>query len=433
MLIASGFSEFRGGKHLTAREEQHLFLHGSQLAGDVAGSGAISLEIAGDRVAAIREAAPSIKAGADCLSVDLSGFQILPGLINAHDHLQYALFPRLGSPPYRNYVEWGEDIHRKQADLIAQHKRVPKDVRLWWGGLRNLLCGVTTVCHHDPLWPELLQEKFPVHVVNDFGWAHSVALGKDLKHSFDITPKDKSFIVHAAEGVDQRASEEVWKLDELGVLSRQSVLVHGLGIDSNGVALVRKRGSSLILCPSSNKFLFGILPDVSLLGGIGRLALGSDSPLSALGDFLDEIRFCIRHCKIPPQSAFRMATLGAAMILRLNDGQGAIVKGGRADILAIRHTGERLETRIQKLTIHDIELVIVGGEVRLASPRMLERVPCELRRGLEALQVDGSIRWLRAPVKALFREAEEVLGEGKVHLGYRKVCMPCGVEAPHGC
>lgn len=418
---------------MTARREQHLFLHGARLEGAELGSSAISIEIVGHRIGAISESAPLNQTALNHPSVDLSGFQVLPGLINAHDHLQFALFPRLGFPPYRNYVEWGEDIHDRQKELIAQHKRVPKQVRLWWGGLRNLLCGVTTVCHHDPLWPELLEEDFPVQVVSELGWAHSVALGKDLRQSFETTPKNKSFVIHAAEGTDQRASDEVWKLDELGLLSRQSVLVHGVGIDGDGVALVRKRGSSLILCPSSNKFLFGIIPDVSLLGGIGRLALGSDSPLTALGDFLDEIRFCIRHCKVSPQSAIRMATSAPAMLLRLNEGQGSIVKGGRADIFAIRNTGESLETRIQKLTIHDIELVMVGGEIRLASPRVLERVPCELRQGLEPLQVDGSIRWLRAPVRAMLQVAEQVLGEGKVHLGYRKVSIPCGVEEPHGC
>ena len=88
---------------------------------------------------------------------------------------------------------------------------------------------------------------------------------------------------------------------------------------------------------------------------------------------------------------------------------------------------------MQKLTIHDIEFVMVGGEIKLVSPRMLERIPCGMRRGLEPLQIDGSIRWLRAPVNALMRSAERVLGEGKVHLGYRIVSVPCGVEEPHGC
>jgi len=428
-----GSSYLGGGRHLEARKGQHLVLHGTRLVADHARAGAISLRILDGRIATIREENCPNDAKTDSGSIDLSGFQIMPGLINAHDHLQYALFPRLGSPPYRNYIEWGEDIHRRQADLIAQHKRVPKHVRLWWGGLRNLLCGVTTVCHHDPLWPALLEDDFPVQVVRDFGWSHSVALGTDLKGAFQNTPKHQSFVIHAAEGIDQCASKEILKLDELGLLSRQTVLVHGIGMDSDGVALLRRRGASLILCPSSNRFMFGVVPDVSLLGGVGRMALGSDSPLTALGDFLDEIRFSIRHCKLSAQSAYRMATSGAGTILRLDEGRGSIVEGGRADFFAVRHTGEPLDSRLQKLTIHDIELVMIGGEIRLASPRMLERVPCELRRGLEALQIDGSVRWLRAPIRELLMAAEDVLGEGRVHLGYRRVSIPCGVEEPHGC
>lgn len=431
--IAREDSSNLGEEPLDGQRGQQLFLHGARLVLENAAAGATSLKIVGGRVANIFEHRSSNQAESSDESIDLSGFQLFPGLINAHDHLQYALFPRLGSPPYRNYVEWGEDIHRKQAGLIAQYKQVPKEDRLWWGGLRNLLCGVTTVCHHDPLWPALLRDDFPVRVVSDIGWAHSVEHGRDIKEAFESTPKHKSFIIHAAEGIDQRAGGEVLKLDALGILSRQSVLVHGIGMNSEGVALVRKRGASLILCPSSNRFLFGVLPDISLLGGVGRLALGSDSPLTSVGDFLDEIRFCIRHCKISAQAAYRMATSAAGAILRIDDGRGSIVEGGHADLFAVRNTGESVEARMQKLTIHDIEFVMVGGEIKLVSPRMLERIPCGMRRGLEPLQIDGSIRWLRAPVNALMRSAERVLGEGKVHLGYRIVSVPSGVEEPHGC
>src|SRR3569833_3213509 len=168
-----------------------------------------------------------------------------------------------------------------------------------------------------------------------------------------------------------------------------------------------------------------------MLGGVGRIALGSDSALTSLGDFLDEIRFAIRNCRIPAQAALRMATTTAAMMLRLDEGKGSIKEGEAADLIAIRNTGEPLETRLQKLTMHDIEFVMVGGQVKLASPRILERLPCGLKRDLEPLQIDGSVRWLRAPVHALMNAAENVLGEDKVHLGYRKLSIPCGVEVPH--
>ena len=92
-------------------------------------------------------------------------------LINAHDHLEFSLFPNIGNGRYQNAAEWARDIHENHAALIEQHRKVPRSVRLWWGGIRNLLCGVTTVCHHNPITPELLSSGFPVRVVSEFGWA----------------------------------------------------------------------------------------------------------------------------------------------------------------------------------------------------------------------------------------------------------------------
>jgi hypothetical protein len=79
----------------------------------------------------------------------------------------------------------------------------------------------------------------------------------------------------------------------------------------------------------------------------------------------------------------------------------------------------------------DVELVIVGGRVQLAAEAMLERLPFAATHGLEPLSIDGSIRWLRAPVKALLQKTEEVLGRGEVRLGSRKLLIPAGVVAEY--
>lgn len=353
--------------------------------------------------------------------VDLSGFLVMPGLVNAHDHLQFGLFPRLGDPPYSNYIDWGVDIHDKFRDVIAKHRRVPKDARLWWGGIKNLLCGVTTVCHHDSLWPELSREDYPIRVVQRYGWGHSVALGVDLLKAHSDTHEGDPFIVHACEGVDELASSELAALERMGLLDERTVLVHGLALDAAGVRLMQRRGASLIVCPSSNQFLFSRIPDVTLFGMIENVALGNDSPLTATGDLLDEIRFAQGSCGIRLEALYDMVTEAPAAVLRLVDQEGSIRKGGVADLVAVQDDGREGAARLASLSMHEVELVMVGGCVQLASEMMMKRFPKAACRGLEPLWIDGSVRWLRAPISKLLLQAEEVLGKGEVQLGGKQL------------
>jgi cytosine/adenosine deaminase-related metal-dependent hydrolase len=392
-----------------------------------------SIHISGGRITAIQSDLSLGRSVPNHTEIDLSGFLLLPGLINAHDHLEFALYPRLADPPYCNYVEWGEDIHDKYPEVIAKHRAVPKDVRVWWGGIRNLLCGVTTVSHHNPLLPQMRRSDFPIRVVQEYGWAHSLALGGDLRMARAATPKGRAFIVHACEGVDGRAREELWALDKLGLFDEHTVLVHGLAIDGEGVALMIERQASLIVCPSSNYFLFRKLPDLGLLSRIPRVALGNDSPLTAAGDLLDEIRFAIHVCKVSPQDAYRMVTTVPAEILQLGNFEGSIRQSGVADLIAIRDTGGLAAERLPFLSMEDVELVMIAGRVHSASGAMLERLPRSATQDLEPLSVGTATRWLRAPVVDLLRKAEEVLGKGEVRLCGKTVCATASLELEHAC
>lgn len=366
------------------------------------------------------------------MELDLHGFLVMPGLINAHDHLQYALYPRLGNPPYRNYVEWGDDIHETLSATLALHKSVPKNTRLWWGGIRNLLSGVTTVCHHNQLWPTLLQDGYPIKVVREYGWAHSLALDPDLREAHLTSPADGPFIVHACEGTDMLAQEELFGLHRLGVLDSRTVIVHGLALDAAGVELLQQQRVGLICCLSSNRFLYDRLPDTALLRRIQDIALGNDSPLTAAGDLLDEVRFAIQCGGIAPQQAYRMVTESPAAILRLTEGEGQIREHAAADLIAVRDAGGSPEDRLRTLTWKDIEFVMVAGQVRLASDDVWHLLPEELRRGLNPLWVEGQIRWLRVPVEELLQKAETALGAGRVRMGGRPIKMPDSAKSAYG-
>ena len=157
------------------------------------------------------------------------------------------------------------------------------------------------------------------------------------------------------------------------------------------------------------------------LGGIENLVLGNDSPLTAEGDLLDEIRFAIRRCNIHPDRAYAMVTEAPAAALRLCEREGTITEAGVGDLIAVRDTGHSPAETLGSLSMHNVEFVMIGGSVQLASEAVRERLAPEARDGLEPLWIDGIARWLRAPIEELLSQAEMVLGVGQVRLGGRAV------------
>jgi cytosine/adenosine deaminase-related metal-dependent hydrolase len=342
--------------------------------------------------------------------VDLTGYTLLPGLINSHDHLEFSLFPRLGRGPYRNCLEWYDDIQRNDAATIERHKAIPKSTRIWFGALRNLLCGVTTVCHHNPLTGDALAEDFPVRVVREFGWAHSIALDKTFVERHHRTPSDQPFIIHVAEGVDSDSARDLAELTAAGALDARTVLVHGLACDHEAAKTINRHDAALIWCPSSNLFLFGRTHSPTALESFKNVTIGSDSPLTAVGDLLDELRFAREQVGVSAEQLYRQSTSEAARILRLPNGVGQIRVGALADLIAIRATSSSPSDALSRLSYRDVHLVLRAGRVQLSSQELLHRIPAHLRQGLRPLETDGLIRWVRAPLGRLFASAVDALG-----------------------
>lgn len=401
------------------RTQHALHVQGALCALGSSELAAASISIEGDTISSILS--PGVVSlpypAKDSLSINLSGYLIFPGFINAHDHLEFALFPRLGSPPYQNATQWAADIQSNETSTIALHKQVPKDVRLWWGGIRNLLCGATTVCHHNPLDPVLRDERYPVHVVTNYSWEHSPAFARDIYEALQNTRIDEPFLIHACEGIDDEAAEELYALDTLHAIEKRSVLIHGLALDSAGIALLNERGASLIICPSSNHFLFEKTHTREQVLLVKRLALGSDSPLTAKGNLLDELHFAKSACGLGAEELYPLITDGAAKVLWLRRGEGALRSDSIADMVAVRHRPGSPGEILAELSWRDVELVIVGGSVHLASATAFNCLHEEIRQNLTPLLIEGELRYLRGPVSEMLQAAESVLGKGNVRLG----------------
>jgi cytosine/adenosine deaminase-related metal-dependent hydrolase len=341
---------------------------------------------------------------------------ILPGLVNAHDHLEFNLFPRLGHGPYPNAAAWAEDIFKPSQEPIASQLKLPKPIRLWWGGLKNLLNGVTSVAHHNPYEPSVFCKCFPVRVVRRFGWAHSLVFSPDITDCFRRTPSGAPFIVHAGEGTDIESWRELYRLDQAKMLRSFTVLVHGVATKPEDLDLIRSRGASLVWCPSSNLFTLGRTVAPEVLKSDIPIALGTDSALTAEGDLLDELSVAANH--VSTGRLYAMVTNEAARILHLRAGEGRIQDGGVADLLVVRANDENIPARVLGSRP---ELVFLKGRLMLVSADAAR----ELRMiGLEdyhPVEIEGRGKWfVKSNVRPFLDATKQILGE-RICLAGRRV------------
>jgi cytosine/adenosine deaminase-related metal-dependent hydrolase len=311
--------------------------------------------------------------------VDCSGYLILPGLINAHDHLEFNLFPRLGNGPYESASEWARDIHSRFRETIQQALEVPLRERLVWGGIKNLISGVTTVCHHNP-WNKVFDGRFPVRVVRAFGWAHSLEFSTDLQERHVSCPPNRPFIFHAGEATNGAGKREMQTLADLGLFAANTVMVHAVGLDREWLSQARTHGCSAVWCPSSNLFTLGRTLPAYVLKSDLPIALGTDSALTAEGDMIDELRVAWQISGLSEARLYRMTTDAAARVLRLSRGEGTIQAGGVADLLLFRDRGL---TPAQTLLSQEPEAVLVGGVPQMVSADLATTWRASLRQLLQ--------------------------------------------------
>ncbi len=360
--------------------------------GSAGRDGVHAVRIRGSAIAAVNE--PPRRGD---VVVDLHGDRLLPGLINAHDHLGLNSMP--GAAPtrrYRHVREWiAETSERRRSEWHFQLcVGVERAQRLFHGGIKNLLSGVTTVAHHDPLYPELLQPQFPIRVLERYGWAHSLYLdgAGAVRNSYVATREAEPWIIHVAEGVSRDAAEEFDTLDALGCIGTRTLLVHGVALDQAQRTRLLEAGAALIWCPSSNESLFGRTAEVDELAAGGRVALGTDSRLSGARDLLEELQIARRRCTLQQHELEQLVTSTAAQLLRLKD-CGALRTGYRADLLVLP-SGKALGHAPRSA----IRLVVIGGAPMYADEEYAPQLAC--KSYWSRIELDGLAKLLPAGIVA---------------------------------
>jgi cytosine/adenosine deaminase-related metal-dependent hydrolase len=362
-----------------------------------------TLRVKGSRVVALNESP-----GRNDQIFDGGGGLLIPGLINAHDHLELNTFPRLKyRERYHHSLQWIEDIEaRFETDpQLTGPRRQPLAERLLLGGLKNLLSGVTTVCHHNPLHRPL-HRGFFIRVVKQYGFCHSLFRGDDPGASYRQTRPAYPWIIHLAEGLNAEAEAEFDQLESLGLVRENTVLVHGVGLTPLQRQTLLQRGGGLIWCPGSNCFLFGQTAQVQALAQAGQLALGSDSRLSGEFDLLAELKVAHETGQLSPQQLFQTVTTNAARLLRLSEGgQGQISLGAPADLVLLPPSlPSDPFLPLVNFNRSQLDLVMIAGRPLVASPQAQPLFEATRTRFIP-LSVDGTQKLLAHPIATRLKQA----------------------------
>lgn len=316
---------------------------------------------------------------------------ILPGFVNAHSHLEYAVYTGFGDG--LSFGPWiAVHVERKQRIGIEEMEAIAR-----LGALECLRSGITTVgdasfagaaataCDELGLRGIVYLEVFgrdesalerfhEIRARVTPALSDRVSLGVSPHAPYTCTLEvyracaelELPTITHLAESEDETryllSGEGPWQdfaellvpplrstgirgLAEAGLLGPHLVAAHCVQADAEEIALLAAHDVAVAHCPRSNAQLgCGVAPLRDLLDAGVRVGIATDSPASTPSfDMFDEMRaalFAARAREQRPDAlsaaeALELATLGGARALRMDDEVGSLAPGKQADLTVL--------------------------------------------------------------------------------------------------
>lgn len=177
--------------------------------------------------------------------------------------------------------------------------------------------------------------------------------------------------------LEQHGLRPVAHADRLGLLRPGTILAHVVDVDADEIALLARRGVSVVHNPSSNmKLASGVAPVPAMLEAGVRLALGSDGAASnnRLNMFTEMGRAALLHKAagdpetMPARTVLDMATRGGAAAM--GSDCGVLAVGRPADCIALDLSAPNMQPlfnaashAVYAATGMEVGLTMVAGEV----------------------------------------------------------------------
>ncbi len=332
------------------------------------------------------------------------GAVILPGLVNAHTHLEYAAMGGFGDG--MAFGPWIEDHIRRKAATGAEDSL--EQARA--GAAACLRSGVTTIadCAYSGAVATAAAEAGVRAIVYIEGFSDWTDLRARTEARIDATPAtdlvqpgvsphapftvtldDYAMLVGLARerGLPVathllESARETQHLDAFAdVLGPDTVAIHLVFADPADIELMAQLDIPAVHCPRSNALLgCGIAPLPELLAAGVRVGLGTDSPSSAIDfDMWAEMRAAVMHARarlgradaLSARTALEMATAGGAAAIGLGSVTGTLTPGKAADVCVLDLTGssflpwdDPVTAAVYGGSCDRVALTMVDGEIR---------------------------------------------------------------------
>ncbi|MGN7400718.1 5'-deoxyadenosine deaminase [Cytobacillus praedii] len=212
----------------------------------------------------------------------------------------------------------------------------------------------------------------------------------------DLSAKYKVCVhTHASENANEillvekeHGMRNVVYLDHIGLANERLILAHCVWLDEEEKRIIAERGVKVSHCPGSNlKLASGVAEVPSLLDHQAHVSLGADgAPCNNNLDMFNEMRLAAIIQKpvhgptaMNARTVFRMATIGGARAVGMENEIGSIEPGKKADLAILNlndfhvypsYDIDPISRIVYSATRADVESTIVNGKLLMENRQL---------------------------------------------------------------
>lgn len=249
----------------------------------------------------------------------------------------------------------------------------------------------------------------------------AISCTRELLEKVSRLAKERGVMIHTHASENRTEIEIVERetgqrnvayLDSLGLTGAHVLLAHCVHLDDEEIETLSRTGTHVAHCPSSNLKLGSGLARVALMLERGvSVSFGADgAPCNNRLDMWTEMRTAALLQKalngaeaLPARQALRLATMGGARALGLEEEIGSLETGKRADVSVVKlnqlHSAPRpaeiVSALVYSAQASDVRTVIIDGQIVMRDRQLLtldeEQVIAEANREASLLMSRAGI------------------------------------------